>query len=97
MKVTVTIERDDDGTDESTSMGVSASGVEPMDVCRMLMAGAEMVMYDQVRQSLMDNGVDEEAATYGAPMRTRLLALEVLISQEITPYNWVRLDMGDTP
>lgn len=94
MKVNITIERDDDD-EESTSMGISASGIEPIDVFKMLIAGAEMVFYDGVRNDLQANGATADQAEYGAPLRNRLLAVEVMMSQPLTPYSWVHMDLDE--
>lgn len=94
MKVTVTIEREDGDEDATASMGIVADNIDPFEVFKLMMAGAEMVIYDVVLQSLLANGAEESEAEYGAPLRTRLLATEILLGQPITPYNWVRLDMG---
>lgn len=76
-------------------MGISAAGLEPHDVCKLLIAGAEMVVYDLVRDSLVINGGSEEEADYAAPLRTRLHVIETLVAQEPTPYNWVRLELTE--
>lgn len=95
MKVHVTIERDDDDpVGESTSMGISASGLQPHEVCVLLMAGAEMTMYDTVLKSLIANGAGEATAEYAAPLRTRMHVVELLITQEPVPYSWVQLDLA---
>lgn len=94
MKVHVTIEREDgDEVGESTSMGVSAVGLEPYDVCRLLLAGAEMVVYDLVRDSLSLNGAEPASVAFAAPLRTRLFVIETLTAQEPVPYDWVHLDL----
>lgn len=95
MKVNVTIEREDgDELGETMSMGVSAAGLEPNDVCKLLLAGAEMVVYDMVRDSLEQNGGDPAAVSYAAPLRTRLYVIETMLAQEPTPYDWVHLDLS---
>jgi hypothetical protein len=93
MKVNITIEKDDDDEDASVNMGISAEGLDPFDVAKLLLAGAEMSMYNMVRGSLEGNGASAEMAEYGAPLRTRLLATEILLNQELTPYSWVALEL----
>lgn len=93
MKVTVTIEQDGDD-ESSTSMGISAAGVDPMQAFKMMLAGAEMIVHDVVHKSLMDNGAEQIEADYASPLRTRILALEILVTQPITPYSWVQMDLG---
>lgn len=93
MRVSVTIERDDDDEiGESTSMGISAGGVEPLQVAKLLMAGAEMILYPIVEQNLSENGATADEVAYGAPLRTRIFTMEILTTQEPTPYHWVRLE-----
>jgi hypothetical protein len=92
MQAKITIEQPDN-SDEGVNLGISATG-DPMEVFEMLLKGAEMIVYQMVRDSLVENGASELEADYAAPLRTRLLALEIFTKQEITPYSWVSLDLG---
>lgn len=94
MKVRIIIEEDPDSAD-GISLGITSDGSDRFDLFRLLIAGAEMVVYGEVVSSLFENGGTQEQADYGAPMRTRLLALDVLLNQDMQPYSWVQLDMPD--
>lgn len=95
MRVTVSIERDDDDeAGETTSMGISAEGIPPLEVFALLMAGAEMVVYDHVYAEMIEHGGGAEEVAYAVPLRTRLLSIEQLVAQQLTPYTWVTLDMS---
>lgn len=91
MRVRITIDEDQD-TGEGMSLGINSDGADPFDIFRLLIAGAEMVVYGQVVSDLSDSGATDGQAEYGAPLRTRLLALDVLLNQEMQPYHWVHMD-----
>jgi hypothetical protein len=93
MKVRIVIENDE-ASDSGVSMGISAAGVEPFDVFKLLLAGAEMMVYQGVVLDLVGNGASLEEAEFAGPLRTRLLALEQMINQELQPYQWVSIDTG---
>lgn len=91
MKVHVTIERDDD---DHTSLGITADGFDRQEITALLIAGAEMVVYEVVTADLLANGGNEIEVAYAAPLRTRLLMMEQLVAQPMTPYSWVELDLA---
>ena len=92
MRVHVTIEQDDD---TELSMGVSADGMDRFEVARLLLAGAEMVLYDEVVTQLTDNGASVEQVEFGAPLRTKMLVVEQVVRAEPTPYHWVQVELGE--
>lgn len=89
MRVNVSIEGDDE---TETTMGISADGLDAWGIFRLLLQGAEMVVYQDVVTDLMHNGATQEEVGYGAPLRTRLLALEQMLANDMTPYDWVTFD-----
>lgn len=92
MKIHLTVEDDDTG---QLSMGITADTPDMLEVFRLLVAGAEMVVYNHVLNSLLDGGASAEEAAYAAPLRARLLAIEQITQQDMQPYQWIELGAAD--
>lgn len=91
MNITVQITADE--SLQNISVGVSAEGLQPQEVGEVLLRSGESMLQDYVRQALIANGMSAGQAELVAPVRARLLAVELLLKFEMEKFGWVLMDL----